>query len=301
MPNAEFWEKEFETAFTIELAGRGGYVLSSSQVIERIVGYDAAAHPHATNVIWQILNVPRPRGLRLVEPHWRPGRLPVGAHLPSKPISLILQYKRPEYLYGARAKQWSLWHAPYYRFTRSRTQHRILRRLEKRLGSDALVRYVAPAFWTRADYEYRHIVRQVIAGSGFVSPQQLGAHWVWTYRQPGTDGLPNPRGTPMRFESFSDLAAHFYELTETSQALVRFEDPDLLRAHVERMGEAARYRNPTIKQKTVRWLAAARATDIPVSDETLEQIADVAAFTTLTAQIDASWHVALSLNTQLGG
>ena len=95
--------------------------------------------------------------------------------------------------------------------------------------------------------------------------------------------------------------AHFYELTETSQALVRFEDPDLLRAHVERMGEAARYRNPTIKQKTVRWLAAARATDIPVSDETLEQIADVAAFTTLTAQINASWHVALSLNTQLGG
>jgi hypothetical protein len=301
VPNAEFWEKEFETAFTIELADRGGYVLSSSQVIERIVGYDAAAHPHATNVIWQILNVPRPRGLRLVEPHWRPGRLPVGAHLPSKPVSLILQYKRPEYLYGVRAKQWSLWHAPYYRFTRSRTQHRILRRLEKRLGSDALVRYVAPAFWTRADYEYRHIVRQVIAGSGFVSPQQLGAHWVWTYQQPGNDGLPNPRGTPTRFESFSDLAAHFYELTETSQALVRFEDPDLLRAHVERMGEAARYRNPTIKQKTVRWLAAARATDIPVSDETLEQIADVAAFTTLTAQINASWHVALSLNTQLEG
>ncbi len=301
VPIAEFWEKEFETAFAIELADRGGYVLSSSQVIERIVGYDAAAHPDASNVIWQILKVPRPRGLRLVEPHWRPGRLPTRTYLPSRPVSLILQYKRPEYLYGARAKQWSLWHAPYYRFTRSRTQHRILRRLQKRLGADALVRYVAPAFWTRADYEYRHIVRQVIAGSGFVSPQHLGAHWVWTYQQPGTYGLPNPRGRPAWFESFSDLVGHFYELAESSRALVPFEDPNLLRAHIERMGEAARYRNPVIRQKTVRWLTAARATDIPVSDQTLERIADVAAFTTLTTQINASWHVALSLNPEVGG
>jgi hypothetical protein len=301
VPIAEFWEKEFETAFAIELAERGGYVLSSSQVIEKIVGYDAAAHPDASNPIWQILNVPRPRGLRLVEPHWRPGRLPEGRHLPSRPVSLILQFKRPEYLYGARAKQWSLWHAPYYRFTRSKSQHRILRRLQNRLGSDALVRYVAPAFWTRADYEYRHIVQKIISGSGFVSPQRLGAHWVWTYQQPGTDGLANPRGRPARFESFFDLATHFYELTERRRALVPFDDSDLLSAHVERMGEAARYRNPVIRQKTVRWLAMARAADIPVTDETLEQVADVAAFTTLAAQINASWHVALSLNTEVGG
>jgi len=61
VPFAEFWEKEFETAFAIELAIDGGYVLSSSQVIEKIIGYDAAAHPAASNIIWQILNVPRPR------------------------------------------------------------------------------------------------------------------------------------------------------------------------------------------------------------------------------------------------
>jgi hypothetical protein len=301
VPIAQFWEKEFETSFGIELAEGGGYVLSSSQVLEKIVGYDAAAHPVASNVIWQILSVPRPRGLRLVEPHWRPGRLPASTQLPSRPVSLILQYKRPEFLYGARAKQWSLWHAPYFRFTRNAAQHQILRRLQTRLGSDALVRYVAPAFWTRADYEYRHVVRQTIAGSGFVSPRRLGSHRVWTYQQPGSDGIPNPRGRPLRFESFSDLAGRFYELRETSQALVPFDDPDLLRAHVERMGEAARYRNPAIRRKTDRWLAAARAIDIAVSDETLQQVADIAAFTTLTAQINAAWFVALSLPAQAGG
>jgi len=168
-----------------------------------------------------------------------------------------------------------------------------LRRLQQRLGSDALVRYVSPAFWTRAEYEYRHIAREIIQGSGFVSPQRLGAHQVWTYQQPGVAGVPNPSGRPVPFESFADLARQFYGLTEAGAALVPHDDPDLLRAHVARVGEAARYRNPAIRMKSTQWLASVRNRDIPLSSEALQRVADVAAITTLTSQINASWHVAL--------
>jgi hypothetical protein len=135
-------------------------------------------------------------------------------------------------------------------------------------------------------------------GSGFVSPKKLGAHQVWTHQQPGIDGIPNPRGRPVQFESFGDLALRFYGLTEAGAALVARDDPDPLRSHVERVGEAARYPNPAIRMKTTQWLASARNRDIPLSSEGLQQVADVAAITTLTSQINASWHVALSLNAE---
>lgn len=73
MPRAEFEEKEYEMAFNIELAAGGGAVFSSGQVLEKIVGYDAAGAPDRDHAVWQILSVPRPKGLRLVQTHWRPG------------------------------------------------------------------------------------------------------------------------------------------------------------------------------------------------------------------------------------
>jgi hypothetical protein len=192
-------------AFTIELAGKGGAVFSSGQVMEKIVGYDAVAHPDRDHLIWSLLNVPRPRGLRLVQPLWTPGTVPASSDLPSRPVSLILQYKRPDYLFGPAAAQWLFWHAPYYRFARTTHQHQVLRRLERRLGDRAIVRYAAPAFSTRAALEHRHLRRSVIEGSGFVSPRGLGNHEVWTYQGPGLIGRRNPRGTPLVFESFTNL------------------------------------------------------------------------------------------------
>ena len=64
---------------------------------------------------------------------------------------------------------------------------------------------------------------------------------------------------------------------------------------VERVGAAARYGNPSIRRKTEQWLRRAREAEIPVEDETLRRLADVASVTTLMAQVQGSWHVALSL------
>jgi hypothetical protein len=150
MPHAEFEEKEFEQAAAIELAdgppGQRAIVLSAGQVLERIVGYDAVTAPAREHVIWQLLRVRRPGGLCLVPELWLPGRQPPADRLPRSAISLVLQFKRPDYLFGHRAAQWHMWHQPFYRFRRLSHQHAILLRLERQLGDQALVRYAAPAF-----------------------------------------------------------------------------------------------------------------------------------------------------------
>jgi hypothetical protein len=292
MPTADFEEKEYEMAFNIELAGRRGAVFSSGQVLEKIVGYDAAAMPRGANPVWDVLNVPRPRGVRLIQPHWNPGPTPDPGDMPRRPVSLILQYKRPDFIHGAAAKQWHLWHAPYYRFSAvPRHQHNTLARLERNLGADAVVRYAAPAFWRRADLEDRHIRRGVIADSGFVGPLALRGHVVWTYQRPGSSGRPNPRGPRIRFERFADLVDALGTSLAREQALVPYED-DPLAAHVARVGAAATDRNPRLRSKRDQWLKSARADpSLELRDDTLERVADIAAITTLMSQFGGAWFV----------
>jgi hypothetical protein len=291
VPTAEFEEKEYEMAFNIELAGRRGAVISSGQVLEKIVGYDAAARPAGANPIWDVLNVPRPRGVRLVQPHWHPGPAPDPDALPRRPVSLILQYKRPDFIHGAAAKQWHLWRAPYYRFAAApRHQHNTLVRLERNLGADAVVRYAAPAFWRRADLEDRHIHRGVIAESGFVSALHLGRHIVWTYQRPGSVGRPNPRGPSLRFETLGDIADALATSMNRTQALVPYEGSPIT-AHVARVGAAATDRNPKLRSRRDQWLRNAGDAGIDMPDETLERVADIAAITTLMSQLGGAWFV----------
>jgi hypothetical protein len=119
MTRADFEEKSYETAFLLELGGGArpfGLVFSPGQVLEKIVGYDAAASPDPANVVWRLLGAPRPLGVRLEPAFWRPGATPPTGQLPVAPVSLILQFKRPERLTRSNARQWSHWRRPYYRF-----------------------------------------------------------------------------------------------------------------------------------------------------------------------------------------
>jgi hypothetical protein len=78
------------------------------------------------------------------------------------PVTLVLQFKRPEYLYGATAGQWRFWHQPYFRFARLTEQQRVLATLERNAGENALVRYAAPALWQRGHLEAAHLRGEVI-------------------------------------------------------------------------------------------------------------------------------------------
>jgi hypothetical protein len=247
MPRAEFEEKEFEQAALVELANGGntkthGAVFSAGQVLERVVGYDAATAPARHSAIWQLLEVPRPAGLRLVSEFWPVARQPAAERLPATPVSLILQFKRPEYLVGHRAAQWGLWRQPFFRFMRKHHQHEVLVHLERRLGEGALVRYAAPAFWRRAELEGAHLGREILVRTGFAAPTDFGRHRVWSYVRPGIDGRGNPTGRHKPFTTFERLIADAFIPDGSSTDLIPARSLD---DHLMLLGEVARERRPT--------------------------------------------------------
>jgi hypothetical protein len=292
MALAEFEEKEYEQAAVVELAdgpaASRGLVLAAGQVLERIVGYDVVADPARRNVIWQLLELPRPRGLRLVPDLWSPGPQPPIDRIPLAPVSLILQFKRPEFMRGNRAAQWTLWHEPYFRFARTGHQHAILLRLERRLGDEALVRYAAPAFWRRGELEAAHIRREVLANSGFASPREFGRHRVWSYLGPGIDGRGNPTGQRKPFSTFDGLMSQVWERPRQSTDLVRTNSLD---EHLLLLGEVAVERQPALRAALSQWATLLSAADLPLSVRTQALVVALTAVATVTSNAKAVWRV----------
>jgi hypothetical protein len=293
MPPAEFEEKEYEVAVAVELAtGGGGFgkIFSSGQVLEKIVGYDAASSPGDRHAIWRLLQVPRPPGIKLIPNLWDPGINPSPYDLPRSPVSLILQYKRPHYLTGPRAAQWRMWRKPYFRFARTSEQHSVLKRLERRLGARAIVRYAAPAFWQRGQLESAHLSGQVLVRSGFVSPATIGSHRVWTYVEPGVAGRANPSTGPRPFETVEDIVSSLLQnQSRPSREMVLPEDGFMI--HLRQVGEAAREREPRLRRDIEAWTMSVAESNIGVSSEILQRLADLASVTSLVARIGATWHV----------
>lgn len=293
---AEFEEKEFEIAFAVEL-GSGKHpapVFSSGLVAEKILGYDAAANPQQQHQIWRLLKIERPNGVRLFPDHWRTGQKPETDQLPVSPISIIFQYKRPEYLQGSAARQWSRWQSPYFRIRRSDEQHSILRRIEYALGSEAKVRYAAPAFHKRGEYEHAVLGRQVMQKTGFVSPESLGSHKIWTYREPGTDGFPNPDGRAQRFDTVQDLFQDLLSSLGIQSGLQGSSELALHSGfddHLARLAEAITYRRPTIRNAILSWERNIRAADLGIDDLTLRRVVRVATVQTAMTRIGATWHL----------
>lgn len=208
---AEFREKSFENAFNVEL---GSSVFSTDQVAEKLLGYDAFGNPSRTHKIWAILGT-RPPGVILTNGHWIHTPSP-GAALPpiKRATSLLLQYKRPEYLHLSTSKQWHLWNSPYYRFRIETQQQAVLSGLESTLRGDALVRYASPCFHTWNELIDHAVADEIIEQTGFTTPHSLGTHSYWTYQFPGTVGKPNPKnvGDEAVVETFESLLESLSEI-----------------------------------------------------------------------------------------
>jgi hypothetical protein len=288
---AEFEEKEYETAAVGELmradVGGNSFAFSAGQVLEKVVGYDAAAAPSAAHVIWRIVQLPRPVGVRLLPSLWAPGAVPRADQLPTSPVMLVLQFKRPEYLYGASARQWRFWEQPYFRFHRDAEQQRVLYALERNVGNDALIRYAAPAFWRRSELEAAHLRGQVTEQSGFVMPSRLVRHRWWTYVRPGIDGRANPRGTHAPFETRDDLLRALLDRPMSPTDLVA---SDVFGEHLERVGAAAgaAARAP-LRRSVQRWQDELRIREPNLAETTIRQIGAVAMVSSVTSSIGAIW------------
>jgi hypothetical protein len=206
MPFAEFEEKQYEMPANIELGLQHAAVFAAGQVLEAVVGYDVAAHPPQNAPIWRLVGVNAPPGLQLVPNLWQRARVrPRSAALPSTYVSLIFQYKRPQYLSTSLALQWHHWGGSYYRFPIVRHQQDTLEALENALGARAAVRYACAAFWTYGNLQTHQASQSVLANSTFVPPASLVGHQVWTYNAPGTAGFANPRHEEIPTERFRDV------------------------------------------------------------------------------------------------
>ena len=287
-------------------------------VIEEVLGYDLAAGQPATDTIWRLLEVPRPPGVRLLPRHWQPGQQPPLVRLPPAPVSLILQFKRPEYLASNAAKQYRLWRNPYFRFTRDPRQHRVLRRLEQRAGDEVVVRYASPAFHKNTELELARLSGQVCTRSGFVSPDQLGGHAVWTYQTAGNVGLPNPSGLGSRFETIEDVLeglartrlrpdipgiAQRSEVARApgrpdasdGQDLEPYPGPSDGRApfadHVQALSAALTYRSPSLREPLQAWRRAIETAELEISPRTLDIVINIATVQTAMTALAATWFI----------
>jgi hypothetical protein len=222
MANAEFSEREFELSACLELAegARRGSIFTIGQVLEGLLGYDALAQLPPGHPIWNVLGVRRPKGVRLAPTYWPRAKNITPAAFPAIPISLVLQFKRPEFLRTSNSLQWRQWEEPYFRFETRQPQQQILARLEKKLGGDALVRYAAPVFWRSYELETAFRAGRIVNSLGVVSPRKLNRHKYWTYLDAGSFGFANPSRKEVAFPTLDE-------------ALARLVPPRLEPAHEE--------------------------------------------------------------------
>ena len=291
MVRAEFPERSYEISYNTELStGAGGspFLFTPSQLLEKVIGFDGARDPDALHEVWRALNVPRPSGVVLTPHHWSgsPLGIPTREGLSGSVVSLILQFKRPEYMVGRLAAQWNLWGAPDFRFERDRQQHAVLKRLEVGLAGQAIVRYASPAFHTLDHLEAAQRSRTVIQQSGHVAPATLGSHTVWTYQTPGANGRGNPEGHPRRFEAFEEIfaAREVDELLAVSSAVAKVDAPE---HHLQDLARVAAMREPVLRARVETWRGRLLAAGI--SRRLIAPLSEFATVQSLLHRVGASW------------
>jgi hypothetical protein len=197
---SEFQEKEFETGanFELQMGSTVRRVWSSNQVNEAILGFDAVADPAAKHLIWRLLRLSKPPGVQLNPQHWGIDKAPEasGLGLPPRVCSLVIQYKRPEYIRAnSRAAQRDFWPGePFYRIATSGSQRSVLSRLQSTLQPDAHVTYCGPALQTYAALYQAMDEKSLLSHSTFVPPIAPDgvAHRFWTYQKADAPGKWNP-------------------------------------------------------------------------------------------------------------
>ncbi|MDF9809185.1 hypothetical protein M2116_000119 [Aurantimicrobium minutum] len=286
---ATFEEKEYETAANIELmcGPHSNFVRSSGQVLEEIVGYDTAASIGQYHPIWRILKAQRPRGVVLLPAYFPGSTSRASGRLPQTSINLILQYKRPEYLSSPKSRQWSYWNNDYFRFQVTDHQQKALARLERNIGSRALVRYACPAFHASNDLEASQLAGTVLANSGFVSPNRLGVHKIWTYRKPGIAGIPNQSGEPQSFENIEQLIEISQEIALSNSNTLSENNENYL----EQMCVGLEESFPDLMNYVDVWIRHLKTEKLELSSEQFETLRNYVFIQSSLRKLNSHWLV----------
>ncbi len=184
----EFEEKEFEGPLNAELVNGTGIVWPPGQVLEGIVGFDAALFVSEVSH-WIALGYPGPLpGGVMVSTWWSNSPAKTASQLPDFKLNLFLQYKRVDLLESLGGPEGKYWKRPYYRYFITDHQQLALEACSKNLGSNGLVAYSAPAFAARVEL-FRHILaRTVMQSTNFAKVTALTGHSKYTFVNPGLAG-----------------------------------------------------------------------------------------------------------------
>jgi hypothetical protein len=192
MKKLQFAERQYETAVHIELARGRASPFVPTQSIEAYIGIDAAADPAKSHAIWRILNVHIPRRIPLSPALWPALPRQFQDDIPGRFCSLFMQFKRPIFQDNKRAKYHARIGGPYYEVRITPHQQKALLQLQKRVKGKAIVRYAAPAFWSRAHFDLHDARRQVLVNSAFICPSRIKTHRKWMYVGPSGKVILNP-------------------------------------------------------------------------------------------------------------
>jgi len=241
MKKQQFGERQYETAANIELAHGAASPFVPTQNVEYYLGFDAAHNPQAAHAIWRILSVHVPKRIVISPGLWP--RLPRRFHEEAmgRYVSLFLQYKMAIYQDHKRAKHFEKIGGPYYQAAITGHQQRRLVELEERIKGRALVRYAAPAFWQRTEFDHHDARREILRHSAFTSPKTVGSHRAWMFQPRNGKAYFNPEFEETNGEGWEALVP---VLTERAQR-------ETLREHIHRLAasltdstrEAAEQRN----------------------------------------------------------
>jgi hypothetical protein len=130
--------------------------------------------------------------------------------------------------------------------------------------------------------------RDVLVQTGFAKPTDFGRHQVWSYIGPGTEGRGNPSGRVKPFQTYEELLTQAVEPSTTSTELVR---ADAFADHLVLLGQTAVTRQPTLRADLHAWADCLREADLAVSQQTRVLVVALAAISTLTMNIGASWRM----------
>jgi hypothetical protein len=277
MKDTQFGEGQYGSAVARELEARLAPFEPTTN-LEYYLAIDAAHSPRALAAICRILSVQIPRGIRLSPLLWPSLPRRFYDEIPGRTVSLFLQYKCPVYQDAKSASKFKWIGGPYFEVEFRKRQQRELRKLERRVRSRAVVRYAAPAFWTRADLDNHDAARAVCQNSGFVRPSKVRSHTKWMYAGPGSIAYFNPEKEIGSMESIDGLFAVLQKKSTVST----------LRSHLRELSGSLEEWAPERGAKSHEWVSRLQSYG-RFDDRSVELLLDLSLIARVSDRLGASW------------
>ncbi|MCS4174579.1 hypothetical protein [Salinibacter ruber] len=208
---AEFEEKEYEAHANSQLAEESKLVYPPGQVTEKVLGFDASLGVGKENYFWEAADETYRSGTQIDEDWWEQLDESVDEKFPPFRYNLFVQYKRPECMVKASAREWGEWGESYFRYRITEHQQDALENLEENMGDEGVVYYASPAFYEKKALWESLEEQDLIERTNFAQPSKVTEHDVYTYSESGSGGIgfsdPEPvKSTPFE-TSLANLSA----------------------------------------------------------------------------------------------